>query len=242
MAPYRERRSADKDANNRAFVALVARHWGARCTPLRALVLDGKSMRTSRAVAAAFRKRVEVTVPQLDPDSVPPMRRNAPPEGHVRVVPGSMAALLQSCEGTVMHAAYFDYMGAVTGNRTKDLLPLEDIWAFLKANAARSGPVVLCCTFSARMHRGLIRGRASAQQQIVDDYLKPLFRYQRFAVLDLASRTYKRCGTSGPMVFVQTVLQYDATIDASDVAFIASLDQRHYEGYRERIRGPLFDV
>lgn len=236
MTAYREMaRCVAKEANNARFVALV-RSIARPTRALRAVVLDGPAMRTSRALSTAFGRRISLMVPQYHPPSIPRMKLSAPRSSRVTIVPGTTAEWLAKPQrGGRFNAAYFDTTTAVTGNRGAGHFPLEDIRAFLEQRADRRGPVALCATFVARTPHGLFGNRSTAADQIVGDYLKPLFAAARFAVGDLCAHTYRRGPTSMAMVFVSAVLRYDATLPTSRISFIVTPDGQHYDGYAERV-------
>jgi hypothetical protein len=236
MTAYREMaRCVAKEANNARFVALV-RSIARPARAMRAVVLDGPAMRTSRALSSAFGRRISLMVPQHHPPSIPRMKASAPRASRVTIVPGTTAEwLTKPARGGRFNAAYFDTTTAITGNRAAAQFPLEDMRAFLEHRADRCGPVALCATFVARTPHGLFGNRSSAADQIVGDYLRPLFAAARFAVADLRAHTYRRGPTSMAMVFVSVILRYDAAIPTSRISFIVAPDGQHYDGYAERV-------
>jgi hypothetical protein len=247
MSRYKEKNgNIHKSENNRRFVELVARHIATR-PRLRqrrqrrlvtALVLDSASMLSSNALAGVIDASSikSIDVPQIDPCTrlLRAMHRNAP--RRARIVPGSLAQLLRNRKTrTPFNAVYADYMNNVTGNRATGCLPLQDMSDLLELHMDRTGNVVLCCTFAARLSgKGLFADRTSAQDQIIQDYLRPLWALHRFKVVELSGRTYKRDSASMAMVFVSAVLRHDPCLpgpNSREAVFVCTDTGHHFDGY-----------
>jgi hypothetical protein len=235
---YRELRGSacvPKDVNNQLIVDLAREHIP-RSSTIEALVLDGPCIRTSRALLHGLgRRHVRcIHAPQMDAKDCRIMRARASREigGHVLRIHGStMWKFLHT--GAIrrgsISVAYFDFMSTVTGSQTRtDGLPLEDMHRFLGFHASRTR-LVLGCTFSVRMTKDT--RSASCESHIVQDYLRPLFQYHQYAVLQQHSRTYRRGGMGTCMVFAAFVLQKDEAIQPSTAKFVLTADGQHYEGY-----------
>ncbi len=130
---------------------------------------------------------------------------------------------------------YADYMGAVTGDRRRRLFPLQDMADFLQDHATRTGALVFACTFAARFTLPLFAGRATAAQQILEDYLRPLWTWCGYRVRGddgVHVRQYRRTASSMTMTFVCATLVYAPDEGArAQQEFPLTADGSAYDGY-----------
>lgn len=229
---YRDHTCSEKDDNNAEVVSAAA--GVLRANAGRALVLDGASMRTSRALAAAFGDSVHVEVPERVAKQVPSMRRVAP--GNATVVPARLDAWLKTRERVPLDVVYYDCMGTVMGCRSEACFPLQDICDVLTHHVARE--VVLAGTFSSRVKS---LGRHRSALAMTRFFLRQVINYAGFKVkAGLHVRSYSRNGTrcrrkkAATMIFFRAHLVRVCAVGRKDARFECTVvDKRVSDGTPE---------
>lgn len=145
----------------------------------------------------------------------------------------------------IINVAYFDYMGSITGNRSRGEHPLEDISCFLGRWACGDGGhVVMCMTFCARVYEKLPDDCPSVQSAILGLYLEPIIRWHGYGIEYKKCEVYRRTQKSMPMVFVALVLcKQDKYIrnecallkERQNIDFAVSKCGKFYDGYRQKV-------
>ena len=227
--------SHEKIQNNLKFIRAIKRGYpskDAHRANVNAIVLDGSRMQTSRNIIDM--------IPNLRTLIVPERSSEKRCIGDARVVHAQGRTLWNVLNKMLptraFNAAFFDYMGTVTGCRSTRDFPLEDIQMFLNNQATRSGPVVLALTFAARMRVGNDARSDGVQSDIYSFYLCPLFKAACFRIERYESRIYSRTGHQR-MVSIVAVLTFDVTLKRGkkNVEFVVTQDKRYFEGYNLKL-------
>lgn len=243
---YEDLDSPQKDAINDYIAQTIA---DVHEYPVRALVLDAPEMRTTTTLLTRFGEdRVaRVVCPQIDPAEAMAMRQHPTAAlDAVRIIDQSMSDALEGMRAPAakrprgvcdrhFNVLFADYMGTVTGDRSRDLFPLQDMQDFLEHHATRQGTLVFACTFSLRMP--LYNGHASADDQIVEDYLKKLWAWCGYRVTgDVTEYKYKRTTKTMPMVFVCATLKFDPALKRQRTAVDFPIAHVKIKGRRTKVK------
>jgi hypothetical protein len=234
---YRDIESSIKTHNNELIVT-YCKNYLTECTG--ALVLDGPEARTTNALLnnGIVKKRKTVHVPQNDERDYREIKKR----NICKVKKCSIGEYIEKMDEKDIQSinlCYFDYMGCISGNKTKDTYPLEDMCSFLTKST--QDKIVFACTFSRRAKKPSF---ISAEEYIIGYFLKQLFIYSQRKIIDsqiisysgsLSNRGKQKSvnGKGSPMLFCLFVLERDLTIDPTNVTFICNDDG--YIGYRPSI-------
>lgn len=208
---YRESRTnaakAAKDQCNACLAKFTLEHLLPTPRPLRALALDGLSMRTTRTLLRHDLPLRNIVIPQWHKATATLMRKRAP--AIARIHHCSMNALLQRPTIIARHSidiAFFDFMGSPTGCKASNHYPMNDLQLFLRNKCAPRA--VLAFTFSARGNRSTSssphhrsKGRKTMHQHILQTFLRPVLHANGYRITSTTGFTYKRSPRSAPMAF-----------------------------------------
>ena len=235
--PYEDiRDSKEKNKNNAQIVKCIAKYTSG---DLKVILLDGVFMNSTRALFDAFGERVKsVIIPETDTMN---------PKNN-RCISPKYRKVLELMDGFCMEAVlymiprvpeynvfYGDYCTQMCGCRKLDRFPLMEMVQFLTHWADKSKPIILACTFQARMRNELANGRKSSKEHMVEDFFKPMLQFNMFKILKLSHRQYSRTNGAMKMVFICAVVVYHPTPAmkraAKKTGFVLTKCNTLFEGY-----------
>ena len=181
LLSYEERECLIKFENNRRFALAVKALEKEEKHPIDVVFLDGHKTKTYDALRTVGCDDMVLHSPNVDPRIIIAFKPTAV------VSPLITATKYFRESGHTFNAAYLDFMGAVTGNKTKGIYPMAGIDQFLKHT--RGDKVILATTIALRTgtsHNDYCdcgdRNHKVSQLELIDEILHCIFSDTGFAI------------------------------------------------------------